>query len=243
MRRGSFRGIGPTAGHPAAPARSPRRLAVLALAFAQRFHHCGNAFFLCLRPLRAFDFPHIFFLVSERELAPEFPGLGIAVYDFFQVSGDLDLPLLFIEFEHDIHYVSGLAFAARAQLRVDRHHVPVSHVHQRTAKGKTVDGSLHWHAPFALEYLDHIEGRLEGRDCTSLLTDQANLEFVLRHATPFANYFSVTAARAAPYSPASLPSSARVMMVLPSLRLSVNAAAPCSFPSPPPSGSFGAVAA
>ena len=97
--------------------------------------------------------------MREGELGPELFGPGIAVNDLLQVCGDLDLPLILIEFHDHIDGISALAMSSGTQLRVDRHHVTVAHVHQRTAEREAVDRTFDRYSAFALEDFHDIKRR------------------------------------------------------------------------------------
>src|ERR1700683_4712324 len=103
---------------------------LLALVLTERIHHGGDAFLLCLRPLRVPDLPHIFFLVRERELGPELPSLGVAGNDPLEVSGYIDRTFAFIDCHEHADGITGLALSAGAQLGVDHHHMSIAHIHQ-----------------------------------------------------------------------------------------------------------------
>ena len=119
--------------------------------------------------------------MGEGKFAPELFGLRIAVNDFFQVCGDLDFALAFVEFHGHVDGVSGFAFGSGTELRVHDHHVAVAHVHERTAEGESVDRAFDRDAAFALENFDHIEGRLERSNLRAILADEFDFEFVFRH--------------------------------------------------------------
>ena len=82
--------------------------------------------------------------------------------------------------------VASLASGAGAQLGVDHHHVPVPHIHQRTAEGKAVDRSLDRHPALALENFAHVKGRLECRRLSPGVAQKLDLELARHDFSPLA---------------------------------------------------------
>ena len=125
--------------------------------------------------------------MGEGKPGPGLFGFGICGNHLLEVGGDLDGSLVLVEFHEDGDGVSCLALGAGSHLGINHHHVPVAHVHQRTTKGKTVDGAFDRHSSLALEDRSHVKWRLEDGGTGTGVTEKPDLELLLRHVDPAGN--------------------------------------------------------